>query len=228
VTNFEARYERTFRLPAKHIASEVLKGVALRPSDQMSIEEIDPAKLIAKVDGKFPGLREMIQLSWQLETLGPRDADGDIPPEEPKLPGYKLGTRDERRKALRSIAVRRGQRKFRDALLKRYGEQCLISGCKVLDIVEAAHIAPYRRDHDNHPENGLLLRSDLHTLFDLDLLGIDPESLTVVLAPELAATDYENLQGRKLAISGKLWPSVVALEMRWQTFRQQHPQTAVS
>lgn len=228
VINFEARYERTFRPPAKHIASEVLKGVALRPSDQMSIEEIDPAKLIAKVDGKFPGLTELIQLSGQLETLAPRDADGDIAPEEPKLARYKLGTLDERRKALRSIAVRRGQRKFRDALLKRYGEQCLISGCTVLDIVEAAHIAPYRRDHDNHPENGLLLRSDLHTLFDLDLLGIEPESLTVVLAPELTTAGYGSIQGTKLAISGKLRPSADALKMRWRAFRQRHPHAAVT
>jgi HNH endonuclease len=35
-----------------------------------------------------------------------------------------------------------------------------------LDILEAAHISPYRGEEDNHPENGLLLRADLHTLFD--------------------------------------------------------------
>ena len=52
-------------------------------------------------------------------------------------------------------------------------------------MLEAAHISPYRGEDDNHVENGLLLRSDIHTLFDLDLLGIDPERLRVVLHQDL-------------------------------------------
>jgi HNH endonuclease len=42
-------------------------------------------------------------------------------------------------------------------------------------------IRPYRGDHDNDPKNGLLLRTDLHTLFDLNLLGIKPDTLTVII-----------------------------------------------
>ena len=34
-------------------------------------------------------------------------------------------------------------------------------------------LPPYRGTKDNHPDNGLLLRADIHTLFDLDMIGID-------------------------------------------------------
>ena len=70
---------------------------------------------------------------------------------------------------------------------KRY--RCMVSGCQLVDLLEAAHIRPYRGENDNHPSNGLLLRADLHTLFDLDLLGIDPETLLVRLADPLPQLD---------------------------------------
>lgn len=39
---------------------------------------------------------------------------------------------------------------------QRYGDQYMISGIKLLDVLEAAHISPYRGIDDNHPDNGLL------------------------------------------------------------------------
>ncbi len=50
----------------------------------------------------------------------------------------------------------------------------------------AAHIKAYRGEQDNHPDNGLLLRSDIHTLFDVDLHGIEPEHLQVENHPGIA------------------------------------------
>jgi putative restriction endonuclease len=88
---------------------------------------------------------------------------------------YAPRTGDQRRVTARQIRERRGQRAFRDALRRRYGGRCAVTGCTVLDLLEAAHIKPYRGDRDNNPQNGLLLRADIHTLFDLDLLGIEPE-----------------------------------------------------
>ena len=75
----------------------------------------------------------------------------------------------------RQIRERRRQERFRDLLRARHGNRCLVTGCAVLAVLEAAHIKPYRGEDDNHPENALLLRSDVHTLFDLDLLGIEPD-----------------------------------------------------
>ncbi len=99
--------------------------------------------------------------------------------EEETGPSYRPVDSDWRRKVFRQIRERRGQQKFRDALRKRYGDRCMISGCCLMDVIEAAHIRPYRGEKDNHPENGLLLRADLHTLFDLDMLGIEPHTLIV-------------------------------------------------
>jgi HNH endonuclease len=89
--------------------------------------------------------------------------------------------------------------------------------CELLDIVEAAHIWPYRTEADNHPGNGLLLRADLHTLFDLDLLGIDP-SLAIRVHPLAAVAGYEYLEGKQLQARGRSSPSAQALEMRWASF----------
>ena len=75
---------------------------------------------------------------------------------------------DERERLFRQIRARRGQRVFREKLRARYGDRCAVCGCNVLDVLEAAHIRPYRGDLDNHVENGLLLR---HTQFDLDLIS---------------------------------------------------------
>jgi predicted restriction endonuclease len=63
-------------------------------------------------------------------------------------------------------------------------------------VLEAAHIFPYRGPQTNHVTNGLLLRADLHVLFDLGLLRIDADSLTVELDPILNGTSYAELSGR--------------------------------
>lgn len=125
---------------------------------------------------------------------------------------------DRRQTAMRQIRVRRGQPAFRRALRQRYGDQCMITGCNLVDIVEAAHILPYRGEEDNHPDNGLLLRADLHTLFDLDLIGINPESLQVELHPRVFEAGYQALSHQSLQCTNGR-PSQIALECRWTLFQ---------
>ncbi len=107
---------------------------------------------------------------------------------------------DGRRRIQRTIAERRGQRAFRQALLSAYGHRCAISGCDVLDVLEAAHIYPYRGEQTNHVTNGLLLRADLHTLFDCGLIGIDSETFQVLVAPKLRKSDYGQLHSAALRL----------------------------
>lgn len=102
---------------------------------------------------------------------------------------------DQRQKAIAEVVRRRGQIKFRKALIEAYRGKCAISGCDAVEALEAAHIAPYRGDHSNHVQNGLLLRADLHSLFDLGLLSIDPTGMTVVVASALGGTVYGELVG---------------------------------
>jgi len=71
------------------------------------------------------------------------------------------------------IKLRRGQSKFRERLLKAYDNKCAISGCQIVEVLEAAHIVPHKHKVDYSVANGILLRADLHTLFDLNLIKID-------------------------------------------------------
>jgi hypothetical protein len=123
---------------------------------------------------------------------------------------------DGRQRTMRAIAQRRGQKKFRDALMKAYGESCAISGCTVLDVLEAAHIHPYRGPETNDVRNGLLLRADLHTLFDCGLISVDPSTLTVVVDGSLSGSEYQAWHGRPLRPpkNPAHAPSKEALKMR--------------
>jgi predicted restriction endonuclease len=66
--------------------------------------------------------------------------------------------------------------------------------------LEAAHIMSYNGPKTNHPANGLLLRADLHVLFDLGLIAVDPSTHTVVLAPALRSTIYAEFEMKKLKL----------------------------
>jgi hypothetical protein len=142
----------------------------------------------------------------------------EFPPEN-AAPEYAPDDSDQRTRVFRDIADRRGQTGFRNALRRRYGDICLVSGCGVIDAIEAAHIVPYRGVKDNNPENGLLLRADFHTLFDLDLVGIDPGSLTVRLHAKLR-DHYGQYEGRRLLCPDPKRPSRSALEARYKCFQQ--------
>ncbi|HEV2539517.1 MAG TPA: HNH endonuclease [Frateuria sp.] len=67
--------------------------------------------------------------------------------------------------------IKRKQSKFKDALLK-LDSRCAISGESTLDVLEAAHIIPSSRRGAETPRNGILLRADLHRLFDKGIFKI--------------------------------------------------------
>jgi hypothetical protein len=106
---------------------------------------------------------------------------------------------DARERQIAEVIRRKGQAKFRAALISAYKGRCVVTGCDALDALEAAHIVPYNGEHTNHVQNGLLLRADLHSLFDLGLLAIDPKTMTVVLSQQLVESDYRNLAGTPIA-----------------------------
>ncbi len=108
------------------------------------------------------------------------------------------GLDDQRERQIAEVVRRQGQSGFRKALRIAYDDRCAISGCDAVEALEAAHISPFRGSRSNHPQNGLLLRADIHALFDLGLITVDPETLTVVVAPHLQAGSYANLHGSSL------------------------------
>jgi hypothetical protein len=108
------------------------------------------------------------------------------------------GIKDERQRVLQSIVLRQGQPQFREGLLDAYGSKCAITDCDVQEALEAAHIIPYLGVETNHLSNGLILRADLHTLFDLFMFAIEPKSLKIIISPRLRNTFYEQLEGTRI------------------------------
>ncbi|WP_318489144.1 HNH endonuclease [Photobacterium leiognathi] len=106
-----------------------------------------------------------------------------------------LGSKDER--IAISIKSRRGQRQFREKLLAKYDSKCLITGCNITQILEAAHISPHCEKTNYNEDNGLLLRADIHTLFDLHLITIDKNSI-VTIDDSLINSEYEQYNGKQL------------------------------
>ena len=88
-----------------------------------------------------------------------------------------------------------------------------------MEIVEAAHIKPYAEEPDDDPANGLLLRADLHTLFDLHLIGIEPNTLTLSVHPAAKAAGYAAYQGLPLRCSENK-PNPELLQERWELFQR--------
>ncbi len=70
------------------------------------------------------------------------------------------------------IRPRLGQGAFRVEVTDAYSRRCAITGEKTLPALEAGHIRPYAKDGPHEIRNGLLLRSDLHNLFDLGYLTV--------------------------------------------------------
>lgn len=104
---------------------------------------------------------------------------------------------DEVKFTTRRIKARRGQPKFRNALMKAYGSKCVITGCSEPDALEAAHIRSVRRKGRHSVKNGLLLRADIHTLFDRGLIDIDND-YTVRVHPSVKDESYRSLDGTQL------------------------------
>lgn len=127
---------------------------------------------------------------------------------------------DERQRTFREIVERRGQPDFRNKLIVAYAGRCAVTGCDAVAALEAAHIVPYTGPKFNHVTNGLLLRADIHTLFDLDLIGLNPESLSISLAPAIKATVYAGLEEQKLLRPTKAAnaPNQDVLIERWKRF----------
>ncbi len=79
------------------------------------------------------------------------------------------------------IRKRQGQPAFRAALLQAYESRCAITEADTIEVLEAAHITPFSEGGPMTTDNGLLLRSDVHTLFDLGLIAVDTNQWALVV-----------------------------------------------
>lgn len=167
---------------------------------------------------------------WRRFSEGAQRSGSDSPSDltainSTQADDFHLPEGDTRERALRMTHQREGQTVFRDALLTAYEGRCCITGLTIEQALEAAHISAYRGDASNHLQNGLLLRADLHRLFDRLMLSVDPASLTVRLAPTLREhAEYGHLNGTPLNFgASSARPSGRALSAHWDAFNKAHP-----
>lgn len=121
-------------------------------------------------------------------------------------------------KTLREIKTRRGQPEFRKSLLLIFKGKCCVTGCNVKSVLEAAHIIPHSEESNYSVLNGLLLRADIHTLYDLNLIGIDDNG-KVFISETLRESEYWQFQGK--IIDENIPPEMSAnLAKRFELFPQ--------
>ncbi|RQQ88755.1 HNH endonuclease [Burkholderia stagnalis] len=147
--------------------------------------------------------RELDSLTWTVQAYD--DATGacrivrasraasNLPP----AMGDSVGS-DERVARYMSVEVRQEQPAFRKAVFEAYGRRCAISGCDIPEVLEAAHLRGrnWRAGH-NAASDGILLRRDLHALYDRELLEL---SDGVARFSPLVAHHYAHLDGAPVAV----------------------------
>ncbi|HET6805991.1 MAG TPA: HNH endonuclease [Frateuria sp.] len=148
---------------------------------------------LREADGRI----EAVQVEVSANEAAWAEASSQAASEERRAP--ITSDHDARVRVLYAIALREGQGEFKAALLAAYDNCCAVTGCAVTEILEAAHIRPFRGDHTNRTDNGLLLRADIHTLFDRGLLWVD-EANRVQIDERLSASEYSALRGKPLQL----------------------------
>lgn len=158
---FTANYSRTFREVDRPFPIQALSSAYIAKSTQNAIRELDPSK-------------SRLILEQYLVTGAPW-WEAHVREDE-KIPGgHGVGL----------SKTRVGQQQFREAMLERYGSACAFTGPQPPGALEAAHLYFYSKSPKHDTRGGLLLRRDLHALFDRWLITIDPDTWSVQIAPDL-------------------------------------------
>jgi putative restriction endonuclease len=117
------------------------------------------------------------------------------------------------------ILPRLGQGLFRIVVTDVYQRRCAITGERTLPVLDAAHIKPYIEVKRHEISNGLLLRSDLHRLFDDGYLTVDPVERCLVVSKRIKeefenGKEYYRLEGTRIREPMSTWarPSTENLE----------------
>lgn len=142
-----------------------------------------------------------------------RPAVGDEAPESGPVPEIPGGYSDPLRRPRRI-----GQGTFRAVITDVYGRQCAVTRERALPVLDAAHIRPFSVTPEHYVRNGLLLRSDVHRLFDAGYVTVTPEYRVEVSRRIRSDFDdgenYERLHGSQIVLPAEEeWrPDLAALQ----------------
>jgi putative restriction endonuclease len=121
------------------------------------------------------------------------------------------------------IHPRLGQGLFRILVTDAYSRRCAITGERTLPVLEAAHIKPYPLVNRHEISNGLLLRADLHKLFDEGYLTVDPQDRRIVVSKRIKeefenGKDYYRLEGLPLREPAEAWAQASAENLEFHAY----------
>lgn len=181
--------------------------------DHLSAVDVD-AEFQTALRNFLPLISMCAPTPWDVRILDDQDMVAELAEDRAFDPATVA---DARKRVLAEVARRQGQATFRKALMKAYDGRCAVTGTSVPSVLQAAHITPYLGILTNHVTNGLLLRADIHTLFDLHLLRIDPNTLQVIVSDSLKETPYAEYDGHILAptVKASQRPSSLALQQQF-------------
>jgi putative restriction endonuclease len=109
-----------------------------------------------------------------------------------------------------TIVPRLGQGLFRILVTDVYDKRCAVTGERTLPVLDAAHIKPYEIVQKHEVWNGLLMRSDLHRLFDRGYVSVDPSTRRLVVSKRIKdefenGKDYYKLEGMPVREPNASW-----------------------
>jgi putative restriction endonuclease len=98
---------------------------------------------------------------------------------------------------------RLGQGLFRLVVTDAYGSRCAFTGERTLPVLDAAHIRPFYLHQRHEVSNGLLMRSDLHRLFDGGYVTVDPVDRRILVSERIReefsnGKEYYRLHGQPI------------------------------
>lgn len=206
VTRYTARYDAAWTALDRLLDRDQLLDFVLKRGSFNSIRELDwPAfqqaltgttadRAVERIVGRVP------DLSW------PASSDPSIE----LVHGFRHSL----------VRVRRGQRKFREHIFSSQGSVCAFTGAAPPRVLEAGHLYSYAQLGQHVEHGGLMLRRDIHRLFDDGLLSVEPGGQRIDVAPELADyPQYERLHGQELTVPLRD-PQVEWLDKHWREHRQ--------
>jgi len=102
-----------------------------------------------------------------------------------------------------------------------YERRCAVTAERTLPVLEAAHIKPYAQSGAHEIDNGLLLRADLHTLFDRGYVTVTPDMRFRVssrIREEFQnGRDYYALDGREVRPPGRRFAPPAREYLQWHS-----------
>ncbi len=119
----------------------------------------------------------------------------------------------ERQRVLVSILERPRQARFRRDILEASGGKCVVTGVKLRDVLEAAHIKPVSDGGNDLVSNGFCMRTDIHTLFNTGHLRIHPSGAIQLSDAARRESEYAALPDKIIIPS---YINLAHIDWRWK------------